>query len=82
MPPIIDKEKCIRCQRCASICCMDVFGPITKGEVPKVRFPKECWHCRACVIECAQGAISMRYPLPLTILYREAVPLSEGEKND
>ena len=26
---------------------------------------KECWHCRACVIDCPVSAIEIRYPLPI-----------------
>ena len=29
----------------------------------KVKYPYECWHCRACVKDCPKGAITMRYPL-------------------
>lgn len=64
MPPIIDKKKCIKCNKCASICPLDVYGLVKKGETPVVRFPEECWHCRACVMDCPVGAIELRYPIP------------------
>lgn len=66
MPPIIDKEKCIECGTCAQICPLDVIRFVKdengKKKV-KVKYPYECWHCRACVKDCPKGAISMRYPL-------------------
>lgn len=66
MPPIIDKEKCIECGTCAQICPLDVIRFVKdengKNHV-KVKYPYECWHCRACVKDCPKGAITMRYPL-------------------
>ena len=64
MPPVINEEKCIGCTKCAQICCMDVFGPAEQKQTPQVRYPEECWHCRACVMDCPVGAIDLRYPLP------------------
>ena len=72
MPPVIDKNKCIGCNTCASICGMDVFGPVVPGEKPQVRYPEECWHCRACAIDCLVGAIELRYPLPMMLLHTKA----------
>lgn len=77
MPPIIDKEKCIKCNKCASICPMDVYGPVKAGETPVVRFPDECWHCRACVLDCPAGAIDMRYPIP-TLMMSMPAPAKEN----
>ena len=36
-----------------------------------VKYPEECWHCRACVIDCPQQAITMRYPLSHLLLHYE-----------
>lgn len=71
MPPVIDREKCIKCMTCVDICGMDVFGPL-EGNEPHVLYPEECWHCRACAIDCPVGAIKMRYPLPMSIMYTDA----------
>ena len=70
MPPVINKEKCINCMTCVNICGMDVFGPVEAKEA-KVMYPEECWHCRACAIDCPVGAITMRYPLPMSLLFQE-----------
>jgi NAD-dependent dihydropyrimidine dehydrogenase PreA subunit len=70
MPPIISKKKCNGCTLCSQICPLDVFGPATPGQVPEVRYPDECWHCRACVIDCPKGAIDLKYPLPLMMLHQ------------
>lgn len=72
MPPVIDPERCIGCIKCAQICCMDVFGPAEPQKVPQIRYPEECWHCRACVMDCPSKAITLRYPLPMMLLYHEA----------
>lgn len=71
MPPVIQEEKCIGCTKCAQICCMDVFGPAEPQTIPTIRYPEECWHCRACVMDCPAGAIDLRYPLPYMLLNRE-----------
>lgn len=67
MPPVIDKEKCIACNICAQICCMDVFGYPKKGEKPEPLYADECWHCRACVMDCPAGAIDLHYPLNFSL---------------
>ena len=72
MPHIIDEEKCIGCRTCANVCTMDVFGPGEPKQVPQIRYPEECWHCRACVMDCPTGAIDIRYPLPYMMLNVEA----------
>ena len=66
MPPIIDKEKCIECGTCAQICPLDVIRftkDVSGNKIVVVKYPSECWHCRACVKDCPRGAISLRYPL-------------------
>ena len=70
MPPIINRSKCTACNTCAQICTMNVFGPVMPGRIPEVRFPEECWHCRACVMDCPVEAIDLRYPLPMMMLAR------------
>ncbi len=78
MPPVIDASKCIGCGTCAQICCMDVYGPVRPGATAEPLYPEECWHCRACVMDCPAGAIQLRYPLPMTMLYRKS-PNAGGE---
>jgi len=82
MPPIVNRDKCLKCSLCAQICCMNVFGPAQTGEYPQVRYPEECWHCRACVMDCPAGAIDLRYPLPMMMLSRTSpryLARKEGE---
>ena len=57
---------------------MDVFKKTEEAQ-PKVfvRYPSECWHCRACVMDCPKGAITMRYPLSHMMLHVE-IPHAEG----
>jgi adenylylsulfate reductase subunit B len=71
MPPVIEGEKCIRCGKCVDICSEDVFFGSKEEEIPLISYPEECWHCNACVLDCpVQGAISLRIPLPMRIVYR------------
>lgn len=72
MPPSVNKEKCNACGTCAEICPTDVFRIAGKGEVPVVKYPEECWHCNACVLDCRQSAIKLRLPLPAMMLHVEA----------
>lgn len=70
MPPVIDKDKCTRCGKCVDICQLDVFFGSKEGEIPVVTYPEECSHFNCCVDECPEGAIKLRIPLPLMILYK------------
>ena len=80
MPPVIDKEKCIKCGTCAQICCMDVIKKTETEPVEiVVRYPNECWHCRACAIDCPVDAITMRYPLS-HMMFIADVPETEGAR--
>jgi adenylylsulfate reductase, subunit B len=71
MPPIVNKEKCNACGVCADVCPTDVFRTVGKGIAPVVKYPEECWHCNACVLDCRQGALTLRLPLPAMMLHVE-----------
>ena len=71
MPPVVDKNVCIACGKCADVCSEDVFYGTKKRQVPVVTYPDECWHCNACVLDCPkEGAIRLRIPLPMMLLYK------------
>jgi len=71
MPPIINMDRCKKCGTCVEICSEDVFFGSKEKEVPVVSYPDDCWHCNACVLECpVEGAIRLRIPLPMMILYK------------
>lgn len=73
MPPVIDTEKCIGCLKCADICAEDVFWGSRKKEPVVVTYPDECVHCNVCVEECpVEGAVKLRIPLPMMLLYKPA----------
>ncbi|MBI4263535.1 MAG: ferredoxin family protein [Acidobacteria bacterium] len=72
MPPVINEATCTGCGICAHICPTDVFNRGPRGAIPLVRYPDECWHCNACLIDCPElqfGAIELRIPLPLMLLH-------------
>ena len=71
MPPTVNREKCCQCGHCVQICPLNVlYQAEQKGDVT-VRYPEECWHCRACVIDCPNQALTMRYPLSHFVLQHE-----------
>ncbi|MGM9606499.1 MAG: ferredoxin family protein [Oscillospiraceae bacterium] len=69
MPPVINRKKCVKCGHCVQICPLNVLYQAGPAEEVTVRYPDECWHCRACVIECGSGAVTMRYPLSHMVLH-------------
>jgi adenylylsulfate reductase subunit B len=81
MPPIVDAGKCIKCGKCAEICGLDVYGPTKKNAVPIPIYKEDCWHCNACVLDCPAQAITLKLPLQMSLLYREAV-VAGGRNHD
>lgn len=83
MPPIIDEDSCVLCGMCYDMCPQDCFH-FGGTEPPSVVYPKECWHCGTCVIECLVDVIHLELPLPLHIVPSPALygPSSEGEQED
>ena len=67
MPPVIKKELCSSCGVCADICPEDVLALEKNDDIPRVVYPKECWHCAACVIGCRLKAIDLYIPLPMRL---------------
>jgi adenylylsulfate reductase subunit B len=61
MPPEIDRGRCASCGRCAEICPLDVLR--MEDELPRVAYPRECWHCGACMMDCPTGAIKLDLPI-------------------
>ena len=81
MPVKIDSKKCIRCGTCVDRCPEDVFVRM-KDKRPKVKYPAECWHCGACMIDCKPKAITMELPLFMRIVpepYPHAIPEPKKE---
>ena len=57
--------KCTGCGTCVNVCPGDVLA--MKNGKPYVRYPDECIHCSACMLDCPSGAIFFRLPLPATL---------------
>ncbi|MBR9940720.1 ferredoxin family protein [Lachnospiraceae bacterium Marseille-Q4251] len=63
-PIVYYPDKCIGCNRCASVCQCDVLYPSPeKGKHPVVMYPGECYYCGACVMVCPKDAIELVHPL-------------------
>ncbi len=80
MPPVINQELCVKCGLCAQICPLDVIKVEKNVQNEKqivVKYPDECWHCRACAIDCPKQAIKLRYPLSHMMLH---VEVNEAER--
>ena len=72
MPPVIDKTLCSKCGLCSENCPLDILHTSAVDGYPEVRYPEECWHCNACKLDCPNGGIQMRFPLPAMLLYTNA----------
>jgi formate dehydrogenase major subunit len=56
---------CSECGTCAEICPLDVLAMGDEG--PEVAYPKECWHCGGCRINCPCGCIYYEFPLSMLL---------------
>jgi len=63
MPPTVDKQKCIGCGACHSVCPADpkVFElkDTPDGSKSHVVNPESCIECGACVASCPTNAIKL-----------------------
>ena len=63
-PLSFDDALCIGCNRCASVCQVDIMVPSPEqGKHPVVLYPGECYYCGACVMVCPTGAVKLAHPL-------------------
>ena len=64
-PVIFDPDHCNGCNKCVSVCIMDILLPNPeKGKPPLVVFPDECWYDACCELHCPESnAIRLNYPL-------------------
>ena len=82
MPPVIDNSRCNSCGICYQICPQDVFS-FEKGIPPTVEYPKECWYCGGCVVDCPKEAVTLKLPLHLHIVPSPALygPPGPGDED-
>ncbi|MBI5881024.1 4Fe-4S dicluster domain-containing protein [archaeon] len=58
--PIVDAKKCTGCKTCIDICPMQVFEFDNEKKKSTVKKPGDCIGCRACEVQCPQGAIKVQ----------------------
>ena len=54
----LDPKKCNGCRVCLDVCPHPVFG--VADRIVEIREPDLCIECGACVLNCAEGALSVR----------------------
>ena len=59
--PIIDREKCLGCGLCVSIC--NCGALITAGDTIKVMEVSDCGWCTLCELVCPYGAITCPFEI-------------------
>jgi len=57
--PVVDEKKCTGCGTCVDICPMQVFEMDSVKKKSVVKKPGDCIGCRACEVQCPQGAIKI-----------------------
>ena len=57
--PVIDESKCTGCKTSVEICPMQVFEFDEESKKAKSAKPAECIGCRACEVQCEDGAIKV-----------------------
>lgn len=46
-----------------------------KGNIPEIKFKRECWHCNTCVLDCPSKAIQLHVPLPYMLVHVNSADL-------
>lgn len=54
----INKDKCIGCRKCLSVCPGNLIKS-SNDEKVYIKYPKDCWGCSSCIKECPVSAISL-----------------------
>lgn len=54
---VVNNDKCTGCSTCVDTCPVGVYQLENGKSIPKK--PDECLVCRACEVQCAEGAIQV-----------------------
>ena len=64
----VDDALCNGCDVCIDVCPSNVYASDPEGgNLPVVVYPRECWYCGACVMDCPTSAIKLRIPLSMKV---------------
>jgi NAD-dependent dihydropyrimidine dehydrogenase PreA subunit len=58
----IDYKACKGCKSCYNHCPGDILGWDDEKSIPYIAYPRECWHCGICQMECKENAICHTFP--------------------
>lgn len=58
----IDQELCIGCGACVRACMMDCIRMDPEIKKAVVKYPKDCFACRNCEMDCPTKAIEISFP--------------------
>ena len=73
MAVVFDMTTCTGCRLCVEFCPGDVLAMSAEDDrKPEVVYPEECFYCGSCLVECLEGSITYRIPLPVMLSVYES----------
>lgn len=54
----VNKEKCVKCQKCVNYCPRDVLH-LGEDGFPYMKYRDDCWYCDVCTYMCPTSALEL-----------------------